>query len=232
MVAVAEGYSWMGCDDFEREAPRRRVYVPGFWMDRFPVTNDDFAIYAAATGAPRPSYWVGGSPPPGYGDHPVMVSWVAADAYARWAGKRLPTEAEWEKAAGGAQGLVFPWGDTFDADRALTWETGAITGQRSEPVTSRPQGASPYGCEQMVGLVEEWMADVYVGYAGSGYESIGYTQGYRVLRGGSWIFSQTHARITYRCFETPDLSDEFFWDLGGPTFRCALTMAPHEEQPS
>ncbi len=229
MVDVPEGYSWMGCDDFEREAPRRRVYVPQFWMDKYPVTNDDYAVFVAETQTPAPSYWINGAAPEGYGDHPVMVSWRNAEAYARWAGKRLPTEAEWEKAAGGAQGHVFPWGDHFDADRALTWETGAVTGTRSEPVTARPQGASPYGCEQMVGLVEEWVDDVYRGYSGSGYDSIGYTQGYRVLRGGSWIFSQTHARITYRCFEEPDLSDEHFWGLGGPSFRCASSVAPQPE---
>lgn len=229
MVEVPEGYSWMGCDDFEREAPRRRVYVPAFWMDKYPVTNDDFAIYVAETGARVPIYWVEGAPPVGYGDHPVMVSWRAAESYARWAGKRLPTESEWEKAAGGGQGYVFPWGDRFEADRALTWESGAISGLRSEPVTARPNGASPYGCEQMVGLVEEWTEDVYRGYSGSGYSSLGYTQGYRVLRGGSCIFAQTHARITYRCFEDPDLSDEYFWDLGGPSFRCASSVAPQHE---
>lgn len=229
LVQVPEGYSWMGCDDYEREAPRRRVYVPEFWMDKYPVTNDDYAEYVDSTGARKPSYWQGGRIPEGYGDHPVMVNWLNACEYARWAGKRLPTEAEWEKAAGGGQGLVFPWGDRFDADRALTWETAAVTGVHSEPVTARPQGASPYGCEQMVGLVEEWVDDVYRGYAGSGYDSIGYQQGYRVLRGGSWIFSQTHARITYRCFEDEDLSDEHFWGLGGPTFRCASTVAPQHE---
>jgi formylglycine-generating enzyme required for sulfatase activity len=229
LVHVLEGYSWMGCDDFERESPRRRVYVPEFWMDRYPVTNADFAAFVADTGWRAPSYWIDGAAPEGYHDHPVMVNWRGATAYAAWAGKRLPTEAEWEKAAGGAQGRMFPWGDEFEADRALTWETSAVTGITSEPVDVRPQGASPYGCEQMVGLVEEWVEDVYRGYGGSGYESVGYTQGYRVLRGGSWIFSQTHARITYRCFEEEDLSDEHFWGLGGPTFRCASSVAPQPE---
>jgi len=99
LVHVPEGYSWMGCDDFEREAPRRRVYVPEFWMDRYPVTNADFAEFVAETGWRQPSYWVDGAPPVGYHDHPVMVNWRGAAAYAEWAGKRLPTEAEWERAA-------------------------------------------------------------------------------------------------------------------------------------
>ena len=228
MIEIPEGPSIMGSNEFSREDPRREVWVPTFWMDRYPVTNSDYLAFATATGRPVPRYWEGATPPEGTEDYPVMVNWHNATAYADWVGKRLPTEEEWEKAASGGDGRRFPWGEEFDPSRALTWESAAISGARGEPARGRPASATPYGCEQMVGLVEEWMLDDYAAYPGSDYVSEGYTQGYKTLRGGGWIFTQTHSRVSYRCFESPDVSDEHFGLLGGPSFRCASTTNPEE----
>ena len=220
MVLVPGGPFVMGSEEFGRETPQRVVDVPSFWIDRFPVTNSDFAIFVAATGHRAPVDWRGGQPRSGFERHPVMVTWTDANAYAGWAGKRLPTEAEWEKAARGTDGRRYPWGNEWDTSRAFTWETAGATGARSEPVDARPSGASPYGCEQMVGLLEEWSADWYDSYPGSTYHSMGYGHRFRVLRGGAWIFTQTHARCAYRCFELPDQPPEKMEVLGSPTFRC------------
>jgi len=230
MVLIPAGPFVMGSEEFPRETPRRAVELPAYWIDRFPVTNADFAGYVAAIdgAGPYPSGWVDGAPPPERLDHPAMVNWVLADAYARWAGKRLPTEAEWEKACRGTDGRRYPWGEEFTVDRALTWETSSMTGARTEPVTARPQGASPYGCEQMVGVVEEWCADWYDAHPGSAYRSHGYGTKYRVLKGGGWIFTMTHARCAYRCFELPDRPMEQFDILGGPGFRCAADADANE----
>jgi formylglycine-generating enzyme required for sulfatase activity len=226
MVLVPAGSFVMGDDRFPREAPRREVSIPAFWIDKYLVTNQEYADFADQTGAQKPAHWIDGKFPTGHENHPAEVSWIMADAYARYVGKRLPTEAEWEKAARGTDGRLYPWGNEFRADYCLTWETASVTGAHSEPVDARPQGASPYGCEQMVGLCEEWCADEYDGYPGSTHNSVGYGKGMRVLRGGSWIFPVTHARASYRCFEEPFLDTIGFGQLGGPGFRCARDEEP------
>jgi formylglycine-generating enzyme required for sulfatase activity len=220
MVRVPAGPFTLGSDEFARERPVHVVELPAFWIDRFPVTNEAFAAFVAATGHRAPVDWIDGSPRAGTDDFPVMVTWTDADGYARWAGKRLPTEAEWEKAARGTDGRRYPWGDEWDGTRARTWEIASVATERLEPVHARPSGASPYGAEQMVGLLEEWCADWYDAYPGSGYRSLGYGESYRVLRGGAWIFTQTHARCAYRCFELPSRPPEEMAVLGAPTFRC------------
>jgi iron(II)-dependent oxidoreductase len=228
MVLVPAGRFLMGSDEFARETPPRLVELPAFRIDRFPVTNAEFATFAAATGHRTPVDWFDGRPRPGFERHPVMVTWADADAYARWAGKRLPTEAEWEKAARGTDGRRYPWGNEWDTAKALTWETVAVSGERTEPVDARPAGASPYGCEQMVGLLEEWCADWYDAYPGSEYHSLGYGEQFRVLRGGAWLFTQTHARCAYRCFELPSRPSAEMAVLGAPTFRCVADAEPRE----
>lgn len=231
MVLVPAGPFLMGSNEFPRETPPRVVEVRGFWMDRFPVTNAAFWAFVAATGHRAPVDWIDAAPRVGFELHPVMVSWTDADAYAAWAGKRLPSEAEWEKAARGTDGRRYPWGNDWDTAKALTWETAAVSGMRTEPVDARPAGASPYGCEQMAGLLEEWCADWYDAYPGSAYRSLGYGEQFRVLRGGAWIFTQTHARCAYRCFELESRPPAEMTVLGAPTFRCAADLEPGEDLP-
>lgn len=176
-----------GCeaDFFRDELPQASVTLDGFYIDRFEVTNRDFQRFVDADGyvttaenvgfsmiwdaVERTSTQIDGANwrnPGGPGttvadimDHPVVhVSWQDANQYCRWAEKRLPTEAEWEKAARGEHGFLFPWGNEWDSD------AGAYVDDATRPlakVGSYPQGASPYGVEDMLGNVSEWVNDWY-----------------------------------------------------------------------
>ena len=163
---------WLG-----GEAPQRRLELAAFRMDKYPVTNRQFAAFCKATGHKPPFHFTQSEPPRELLDHPVVhVSRADALAYAKWSGKRLPTEAEWEKAARGTDGRLFPWGDKFDA-QACQWDRGGVTPPSgTAPVTSHPRGASPYGVMDMAGNVLEWCADQPG--AGSAF-----------LKGGCWLTS-------------------------------------------
>ncbi len=142
------------------EIPQRKVTLPAFRIDRYPVTNRQYAAFCKGMAyAPRP-HWNGPEPPEALLDHPVVcVNKADAEAYAQWAGKRLPTEAEWEKAARGEDGRLFPWGDTFDPE-ACQWDQGVDPrGLGTAPVAAHPRGASPYGVMDMAGNAAEWCAD-------------------------------------------------------------------------
>jgi serine/threonine protein kinase/formylglycine-generating enzyme required for sulfatase activity len=208
------------------ELPQRTVYVDAFHLDAHEVTNADYAgcVDAGACEAPLPvssnqrdPYYGDAS----YADYPVVyVRWSDADAYCRWAGKRLPTEAEWEKAARGPDGLLWPWGNVFDANRANYRKPGVPPdGSDTERVGSHPGGASPYGAADMVGNVWEWVADWYAP-SYEGQPVVGNPTGpasgdKRVIRGGSWNSNIASARAASRAGASPD---ERYFDIG---FRCA-----------
>ncbi|MGQ9733062.1 MAG: formylglycine-generating enzyme family protein [Candidatus Zipacnadales bacterium] len=199
-LAREHGYhvSWL-----EGELPQRKLDVPAFAIDKYPVTNAQYAEFCAATGYRAPTYWHGDKPPAHLFDHPVVaVNRADAIAYCRWAGKRLPTEIEWEKAARGEEGLVFPWGNEFDPN-ACQWNPQRLGGGlRTAPVDSHPRGASPYGVMDMVGNVAEWCADPPPPHG--------------ALRGGCWLTSEVfNLRAAARNMNGFDNNAALFYG-----FRC------------
>jgi sulfatase modifying factor 1 len=221
MVLIPAGEFQMG-DSFnegwDRERPVHIVYVDTFYMDIYPVTNERYREFMDATGHNAPTFW--NDPDYNRPDHPVVgVSWYDAEAYAKWAGKRLPTEAEWEKSArGDLVNKRYPWGNNLTRDDAnYSGKGGKDIWKYTSPVGSFPPNG--YGLYDMAGNVWEWCADWY----DEKYYSIspklnpkGSDSGkYKVLRGGSWYYDGKNGlRITYRFTSLPSLGSTFFG------FRC------------
>jgi formylglycine-generating enzyme required for sulfatase activity len=220
---------------FQNEQPVHTVVLDGFWIDRTEVTNAQYQQCVEAGGCDPPAE---SSSPPGdlyygnstYDDYPVVyVNWYQAADYCEWADARLLTEAEWEYAARGPEGRVFPWGDTFDATRVnycdanceFDWADGSVDDGYgyTAPVGSYPDGVSWCGTLDLAGNVWEWVADWYdAAYYGRSpsQNPPGPSSGEeRVRRGGSWHYSPDAVRSTVRYGVGPDASDNF---LG---FRCA-----------
>jgi formylglycine-generating enzyme required for sulfatase activity len=171
------------------ERPAHRVRVNAFRIDRYETTNAMYVEFVRATSRAVPHHWIGGTYPEAKADHPVVyVDWYDAEAFCRWAGKRLPIEAEWERAARGTDGRRFPWGDQWAPTNANTpqyWLTRHEPGD-TMPVGSFPQSRSPEGLADMAGNVYEWVADWYQPYPGNITPNIHYGTKNKVLRGGSW----------------------------------------------
>ncbi|WP_018587545.1 formylglycine-generating enzyme family protein [Salinispora arenicola] len=181
-------------DWIDKETPRHEVTLDKFWICTYPVTNGEYYRFLLDSGhRTRPSTWYLGAYPWDRSNHPVAgVSAADADAYADWLSTRtghpwrLPSEAEWEYAAAGPDGLEFPWGDSFDPGRANTRETGVHT---TTPVGAFPGGRSPFGALDMAGNVEEYVLDEYTPYPGGRHVSdhlVETMTRYRVARGGSF----------------------------------------------
>lgn len=168
------------------ELPRRKVYVREFYIDQYEVTNSEFWDFLTKTkSAYRPSHWEEkGTFFNGEENHPVVdVDWMDADSYCKWVGKRLPTEVEWEKAARGTDGRIWPWGNDYEGIKANTQRSGRGW---TAPVGSYPEDVSPYGVYDMAGNVREWVEGWYEPYPGNKVSPRHYTGPYRVLRGGSF----------------------------------------------
>lgn len=223
MVAVPGGDFLMGSDDPEAdtdERPAAIIRVDAFWIDRVEVSS---ARYRACVEAGACSLPAG----PAVDDatkaeHPAtIVSWAEAASYCQWVGKRLPTEAEWEKAARGVDARLYPWGSRFESDRANAGYSAGTTAVGS--IGSKTRGASPYGALDMAGNVWEWTSSLYKPYPydpADGREDPA-ARGARVNRGGSWYYGAWYARTTYRA--TANHIYRRISDLG---FRCASSKAP------
>ena len=170
MVPVPAGSFLMGSDPkFDRaagpqELPQHQVYVDAFGIDRYEVSNVNYLRFVLATGAAWPHYWRAQPFPDKMAKHPVIgVSWREADAYCRWRGARLPTEAEWEKAARGEDGRMFPWGnEPAGWIKSNIAHSGSKRGAKYPPLANVDRydnGVSPYGVHQMAGNVSEWVSD-------------------------------------------------------------------------
>jgi iron(II)-dependent oxidoreductase len=243
----------------DNERPAHQVQVPAFWMDTFPVTNVDFQDFLAdggyqtcrwwhpdgwrhvqQTGLAAPLFWQRegrewlrrrfGRLELVPADEPVMhVCWYEADAYARWAGKRLPTEREWEKAArhdpASGTSRHYPWGDDDP-----TAERANLGQDHLQPaaVGAYPAGASPLGIEQLIGDVWEWTSSDFAGYPGFSawpyreYSEAFFGPEYKVLRGGSFAADRVACRGTFRNWDYPIRRQIF------AGFRCARDAAPGE----
>jgi serine/threonine-protein kinase len=158
-IHIPAGEFWMG-HPRDSDAPRRQVYLNGFYISRYPVTNAEFHAFVEEAFYMPPQHWRNDVYTAWEADHPVTyVSWHDAVAYCRWAGGRLPTEAEWEKAARGTDERRYPWGNTFDPQRCNSREGGKSA---ATPVGKySPAGDSPYGGGDMAGNVWEWVLDWY-----------------------------------------------------------------------
>jgi formylglycine-generating enzyme required for sulfatase activity len=224
VVEIPEGIFSMGFDGtqaLEDERPLHRVWLDAFAMDLHEVTTAQYALFLAATNRPAPWQWqtVDLSQ---HGDRPVIgVDWADADAFCRWKGKRLPTEAQWEKAARGTDGRLHPWGNQTPTSALANFALGArfSYSQVLMPVRSFEQGKSPYGLYQMAGNVWEWVQDWY---AANYYETSpernppGPEQGqFKVLRGGSWSDLPKYL-LTYGRFKLPPETRNSYTG-----FRCA-----------
>ena len=197
------------------ETPQFRAELDNFHLGVFAVTNQQFAHFLSETkpSAEQLQHWVSWLdrivPPneselyravPEFKTHPAInVTWFGADAYCRWAGLRLPTEIEWEKAARGAYGRIFPWCNEWNADR-LCWWGSHDEKESTSPVDAFPEGCSPYGVFQMAGNVEEWCADwyqrdVYRRYA-AGNLAVPRAGMGRVIRGGNCLRKN---KLEFRC---------------------------------
>jgi serine/threonine-protein kinase len=216
LLLVPAGFFGMGQE-------RRAVYLDAFYIDRFPVTNQQFAKFLSVTDH-KPTHnfmaqFHDGRVPPELALHPaVHVSWFDARAYAQWAGKTLPSEAQWEKSARGTDGRKYPWGKSApDATRA----NYGLTRRGTVPVGSFPAGASPYGVEDLAGNVWEWCEDLDAQdfYAhGPSHNPCNHgdltTRGRRVVRGGSFMYDAHSVRTFSRSSFEPQLGSQ------GIGFRC------------
>ena len=195
----------------EKECPRHRVSLAPYRLAKFPVTNAEYRAFLIATAEPElPTAWTYRRYPVERSNHPVYtVSPSAAAAYAAWLSRitgrrfRLPTEAEWEYAAAGPDGLEFPWGNDFAADRANTLETGLF---QTTPVGVFPAGLSPFGLADMAGNVEEYVADFNEAYPGGQFvhdDLVDIHGRYQVARGGCFARFRDLARTRRRHGHNP-----------------------------
>ncbi len=229
MVLIPAGEFVMGKDGAPPElgeSPAHRVYLDAFYIDKYEVTNARYQRFMEATGTPAPDFWT--DPMMNEPNQPVVgVTWHQAKAYCEWVGKRLPTEAEWEKAARGTDERIYPWGNHFD------WEYGNFSDDHLEdghldgfmgsaPVGHFPTDVSPYGVYDMGGNALEWVAD---------WEDVSYylispkvnpkgpaTGTHKILRWGAMDIGPEYSRTVYRNRLMPHLTNMAFG------FRCAKNV--------
>jgi serine/threonine-protein kinase len=202
MVSVPGGKFMMGCDKQQdpTASPPHPVVVAPFYIDKTLVTNAQYVQFVRATGYAAPPGWEQGKYPSGQDNWPVTgVSWPGAQAYARWKGKRLPMESEWEFAARDSDGRLYPWGSNFNPRLTNSAETGL---GHPEPVARHPEAASPFGVLDMSGNVWEWCEDDYNLYPGNAMK-VEVPAGAKVIRGGSFESDRNHVTTTTRNLDLP-----------------------------
>lgn len=216
------------------ESPMHVRFLEAYLIEQYPVTNAEYAAFVRATDHPPPAHWKNGTFAPDDANLPVVqVSWYDSNEYAQWAGKRLPTEAEWEKACRGPDGRVYPWGNTFapsNESEAMEQSTefSQILTSHLTPVGGRPATVSPYGVGETAGNVWEWTADWYQPYAGGNKRKKsrrGTNDKQKTLRGGSWVevrdgTAERYFRCANRLHAPPG------YTAGNIGFRCVQEVPP------
>lgn len=234
MVEIPGGDFIMGSDNVktdDQNRPAHKVFVGKFEIGKYLVTNAQYARFVAEANHRPPINWVNGKIPPGLEFHPVtMISWYDAQDYAKWMNARLPTEAEWEKAAKGNTDNRWPWGDNMEPSRLNTYyNVGGTT-----RVDAYPQGASPYGVLDMAGNVQQWVEDDFLPYVGSTASNtlfqvkradipedaaqrsmkvadfVETSVRYKVMRGGSWKSDPFSTSTYHRNFSSPNFTSDFY----------------------
>jgi len=221
---VPTGTFTMGSEKYPDEQPIHAVMLDAFWIDKFEVTNAMYALCVKVGKCPLPqspksstrtAYFSN----PQYDNHPVIyVTWENANTYCSWTGRRLPSEAEWEKAARGTDGRIYPWGNQFDGAKVNSYDSNPRVGDTTE-AGKYSSGASPYSALDMAGNIWEWVKDWYDGnyYRNSPAQNpTGPISGtYRVLRGGAWSSNDYNIRASIRSGFDPSNAFDY---IG---FRCA-----------
>ena len=244
MVLIPAGRFIFGSNNGDKdESPEQVVNLENYYIDKYEVSNREYKIFIDSTNIKPTLSWEGGTYAEGEADLPVLVTYYEALAYAQWAGKRLPTEEEWEKAARGTGKLshdsaemtyIYPWGKTFDPEKLNCsdfWSSGKIgahiksrfniTVKGLMPITSfDPEGVSPYGVVNMAGNAKEWTSSWYMPYKGNsskkGSEYKRYGRQFKVVRGGAWYNPGYRVRATSR--EVGGIPNLYSDNL--PGFRC------------
>ncbi len=224
MVEVPAGKFIMGTNGrLPDEGPQHELYLDAFLIDKYEVTNLQYKAYIEANSRRSPAHFRNRTYPAGKVDHPVVfVGWDDAVDYCAWAGKRLPTDKEWEKAARSSDGRTYPWGDIFDPKKSnnpVRWRAAGKTGDTT-PVGAFAKGVSVYGLYDTSGNVWEWTDSWYYPYPGNEVASESYGERYKTLKGGSWFDCSF-----YKCGISAPLFNRAFFakrtknDTFG--FRCA-----------
>lgn len=243
MIEIPAGEFEMGNNSvaaMDNERSLHQVYLETYYIDRYPVTCQQYRVFIEAEGYSNPHWWTTAgwewlktnsvkeplywSNDPTWNDHPVCgVSWYEANAYAKFVGKRLPTEAEWEKAASWddrrKRHCIYPWGNTQPDSSRCNHDNHM---GRTTPVNAYSGGQSAYGCYDLLGNVWEWTSSWFEAYNGfvsypyRGYSQTYFDQQHRVLKGGSWATRPWSLRSSFRNWYYPEIRQI----LAG--FRCVL----------
>jgi formylglycine-generating enzyme required for sulfatase activity/regulator of sirC expression with transglutaminase-like and TPR domain len=244
MALIPSGFFKMGSSKtLDDEAPEHRVYLDGFWIDKYEVSAGQFAEFLNVKGNAK-GYYLDNKfgtlfydgrfhPRQGLENHPINnVTWIAADAYCKWKEKRLPTEAEWEKAARGESAQIYPWGNSAPSDtlaRYLQTWTKELKHKVMVPVNALAEGQSPYGLHNMAGNVKEWVDDWYDREYYREQSEYANPRGpiggeFKGVRGGSWRDLKGFIYSSFRNNGNPQSRMD---DYG---FRCAKNAAPASDE--